>query len=147
MKLNNVIHSMVIRCLSALYSLLFSFNQFTISTNSFNKSLSNILNNNNNSSYKNICVNGRTLVFEDNPAKSDENFDRTKIVNLVINSYFDFIDWISRYWLNMFISFNFLLAMYLIYIHWLWKRICWKHWRIIGAIIVYVINYQIRFVI
>ncbi len=82
------------RCLAALYSLPFPFDQLTIFTRSFDKSITTFLDDKSNNSNINIYENVKTLTFEQNYMKPDENFKKTEVVNLVINVYFNSINWL-----------------------------------------------------
>ncbi len=80
--------------LVAIYTVPFNFDQYTVFTNSFERSISTYLINDNNPSSNNIYENVKTLIFEANSPKPDKNFNRTNVVNLIINSHFESFNWI-----------------------------------------------------
>lgn len=66
---------------AAIYAVPFAFDQFTIFTNSFEKSISNDLIANKSNIYANV----KTLVFKKMFLKSNESFKKVELVNLFIN--------------------------------------------------------------
>ena len=79
---------------AALYSIPFTFDQFTICTDSFNKSISTLLNNNNINSNGNIYANLKTLIIEKGDIKPNENLNKSEIINLIIHTDFCFQNWL-----------------------------------------------------
>ncbi|CAF1374943.1 unnamed protein product [Rotaria sordida] len=75
--------------LSIFYTLPYPMETLTIYKNSFKKIISNLSINN----HSNIYANIKTLIFE-NYITPNHNFNKTKIINLVINTQFESIYWL-----------------------------------------------------
>ncbi|CAF1427841.1 unnamed protein product [Rotaria sordida] len=75
--------------LSIFYTLPYPMETLTIYKNSFKKTISNLPINN----HFNIYANIKTLIFE-NYITPNHNFNKTKIINLVINTQFESIYWL-----------------------------------------------------
>ncbi|CAF3972744.1 unnamed protein product [Rotaria sp. Silwood1] len=75
--------------LSIFYTLPYPMETLTIYKNSFKKTISNLPINN----HLNIYTNIKTLIFE-NYIKPNHDFNKTKIINLVINTQFESIYWL-----------------------------------------------------
>jgi len=78
----------------AIYTAPRASNRFRIFSNSFNKSISTYFNDNNNISNENIYANVKTLVLEEKLLKPNESLNKIKVINLVLNSHLNSINWI-----------------------------------------------------
>ena len=80
------------RCNAVLYSLPYTFDQFTIVTDCFDKSLSTLPTNDKNKLNRNMYQNVKTLIFR-NDLLPDENFNRIQIINLYMYNYAHLAEW------------------------------------------------------
>ncbi len=78
-----------------IFSVPFVFKRFTTDRNSVSESVSNFPRNLNNIYHTNKYANVETLEINHTDAEPDENFNQTKIINLIVNVDFDFINWLS----------------------------------------------------
>ncbi len=75
-----------------LFSIPYTIKRFTTSRNSIGESISTFPKNlNNTNKYANV----ETLEINHTDAEPDEDFNQTKIINLIVNVDFDFINWLS----------------------------------------------------
>ena len=79
--------------LVVLYTIPFPFETFTISKNSSKISFSNWSKNNIDYRSINMYANIKTLVFR-SCTKPGQNFNRSNVINLIINTSFDSLDWV-----------------------------------------------------
>jgi len=78
-----------------IFSIPFFIKRFTTSRNSISESISTFPKNFNNDFHMNKYANVETLEIDHTDAEPDENFNQSKIINLIINVDFDFVNWLS----------------------------------------------------
>jgi hypothetical protein len=78
------------RKFAVFYSLPFPFETFTIYSNSLNKNISIP---SNNIPCNNIYTNVKTLIIQTD-RRPDHNFNETEVINLIINTFFDPVNWL-----------------------------------------------------
>jgi hypothetical protein len=78
-----------------LFSIPYVIKRFTTGRNSVSESVSTFPKNLNNIYHTNEYANVETLEINHTDAEPDENFNQTKIINLIVNVDFDFINWLS----------------------------------------------------